>query len=614
MSGYSNPILAMVATGFQPFSFYEELVTLFEKPYLNPISKGSTTKYDFVLEDTLLHENDSTFVISFAPLAGKNFEGLKGVISINSDRYAIENVIAEPVGKHPLIRFRIQQKYERAAGRWFPVQLQTDAEFTKLKLLGRNVIFSNNSYLRNINLSPQLKKEDFNHLGTQMAPGANRQEELAWQAYRVDPLSLREQNTYTLYDSLSLKKRAFLNNYMSFLEALLLNRFKAGRFDVLLDKLYAYNEYEGSRIGTGLQTNEDFSRLVQLGAYVGYGARDKALKYGGSFGFNLHPETETVLKLAYRNDVAEPGSLDFFRENASIISQEGIRDWFMYRMDRTEQLRAALSFRAFKYLQVQASLNRETRSPAYAYQYAPKADVTIGSKASFGIIEAGIGLRYAVKELATQLGRGVLVLKPAYPIFTFYAGRGVSGTSWRKGTTYHRLVFEADHAFHTKAFGSTALHFATGITTGRMPYPYLGEDPGGRVVSEQVSLFTPNHFQTMDIYEFLSDRYAYLFFTQRLGKLLHQSESKYFQPEVLLVQNIGFGTLRHPAYHHQLVFKTMEKGYFESGLMIDNLVRVPILNLVYIGVGGGAFYRYGPNASAKEIDNFAFKIGISITP
>lgn len=613
MTGYKNPVMAMVATDFQPISFYEDLILFFEKHYLNPVSRGSTNKYDFILEETLLHENDSTFIISFAPGEGKNFESLKGVISINSDGYAIENIIAEPADKHLMIRFRIQQKYERINKQWFPVQLHTNAEFTEYKIKARNLIVSSKSKLTNIQVSPELHKKEFDHLNSKMAPQANKQNEEAWKLYRADSLNAREKNTYSVYDSLSPGKKAFLHGYMSFIEGLLLNRFKAGPLDILSDQLYAFNDYEGNRLGVSLQTNDDFSRFIQLGGYAGYGFKDKALKYGGNLAFNLHQKTEARINFSYHKDVSEPGSIDFFRQCRLRSGPGSMRDWIVSRMDSVEQLKTTFSIRAFKYLQIQASINREARNPAYDYRYTPKAELAAPDNITFQILETGVGLRYAPKERYTQIGRGSVVLKAGFPVFTFYYGRGLDNASLEGNFAYNRLAFKADYAFTTKGLGTTTIHLSTGITTGDIAYPYLNVGHGSLSSPLGASFFIPNQFQTMHLYEFLSDRYAYLFLTHNLGRLLYKSKFKYFQPEVLLSQNIGFGTLSNPTQHQNIAFRTMEKGYMESGLLINNILRFPYANIAYLGLGGGTFYRYGPNSLDSNIDNLAFKATLSLT-
>lgn len=111
VSGFKHPSFAPLATDMQPFSFYKDIITILDINYLNPISNGSLKKYEFNIEDTLFQNRDTTFIISFGPLSNRNFEALKGVLYVNTNKYAIQNVIAEPVEKG-FIDIKIQQQYE----------------------------------------------------------------------------------------------------------------------------------------------------------------------------------------------------------------------------------------------------------------------------------------------------------------------------------------------------------------------------------------------------------------------------------------------------------------------------------------------------------------------
>ena len=58
----------------------------------------------------------------------------------------------------------------------------------------------------------------------------------------------------------------------------------------------------------------------------------------------------------------------------------------------------------------------------------------------------------------------------------------------------------------------------------------------------------------------------------------------------------------------------MSSGYFETGIMFSNLIRLNVLNIGYFGVGAGAFVRYGAYyLSANIVDNFAFKIDMTFS-
>jgi hypothetical protein len=50
----------------------------------------------------------------------------------------------------------------------------------------------------------------------------------------------------------------------------------------------------------------------------------------------------------------------------------------------------------------------------------------------------------------------------------------------------------------------------------------------------------------------------------------------------------------------------MKHGFFEGGIVLDN-----ILVISNMGLGVGAFYRYGSTASGDPLKNFYIKMSIS---
>jgi hypothetical protein len=99
VSGLKRPSFASIGSDIQPFSFYKDIITILDINYLNPIAKGSLKKYTFMIEDTLFQNKDTTYIISFKPQKKKNIEALTGLLYINTNKYAIQNVIAEPFEK-----------------------------------------------------------------------------------------------------------------------------------------------------------------------------------------------------------------------------------------------------------------------------------------------------------------------------------------------------------------------------------------------------------------------------------------------------------------------------------------------------------------------------------
>jgi len=134
VAGLKEPILLFLLSQWQSTSFYDDRISISDKNYINPISRGSTNKYFFLLQDTLYSgENDTVFILSYRPRINTNFDGLEGVISINTNNWAIQNVKAEPAGKKGMISLRIQQMYEFIENKqWFPTQLNTEVIITQM--------------------------------------------------------------------------------------------------------------------------------------------------------------------------------------------------------------------------------------------------------------------------------------------------------------------------------------------------------------------------------------------------------------------------------------------------------------------------------------------------
>src|SRR5690606_30189671 len=94
---------------------------------------------------------DTVFVISYQPRRGKKFDALKGVLYVNTDGYALQNVIAEPVERDGLMSLRLQQQHEKVQGRaWFPVQLNTFIYFDGMVVGDKRVVGIGRTYLKEI--------------------------------------------------------------------------------------------------------------------------------------------------------------------------------------------------------------------------------------------------------------------------------------------------------------------------------------------------------------------------------------------------------------------------------------------------------------------------------
>ncbi|HEC42309.1 MAG TPA: carboxypeptidase-like regulatory domain-containing protein [Bacteroides sp.] len=599
VSGFKDPSFTMLATQIQSFSFYDDLLMLWDRKYLNPISRGSTRKYLFIIEDTTYTEqHDSLFVISYRPLKGKNFDGLEGILHINSNGYAIQNVIAEASETKGIFRVRIQQKYEHIDNQqWFPVQLNTDImispEEAKVNGQPMTLVGVGKSYLSDIKLNPEFKRRNFNHIEVEVEDDAHKKNDAYWDQYRVNPLTRKDTNTYRLIDSLG--EEAKLDRSLKILETFASGYIPAGYFNIDYKSLIHWNQYEGFRLGIALETSDKISRWIHIGGKVAYGTRDKDLKYGSHLKVNLNRRRDAFLKLTYNKDVVESAGWRFV-EKPPITSSEVFRSFLIANKDKIEEKSVEMQFPALRYIKLNTYLNQNVRQVTTDYRYQVSTPEGVEQTDRFKITEAGIMLKYAYKEKFLETPRGNrLSLGTNYPII--YANLHVGLPIFGGDYEYTKVEGKITKTFISKSMGDTKLALVGGWTDRSLPYPILYAGAGSYGV---FTIETENSFATMRLNEFVSDRFSSIHFQQDFGKLLFKWEK--FQPGIVLAASAGYGTIRADSRHINMEQNTLEKGYYESGILFNNLLRHSIL-----GYGLGVFYRLGPYTLPKTIDNFAFK-------
>lgn len=599
-SGFTEAPFAALANDVQPFAFYDEELDMLDKTFLNPISRGSTDKYFFHLRDSLYQGQDTIFVIEFHPRRGKNFEGLTGVLYIHSRGYAVQNVIAEPADTS-FIQLRIEQQYALIDDRqWFPEQLnfvlharRYPSPFMGMRIYGK-------SYVDEALINPRLPDETFKSAEQVIfSPKADQYSDSLWRTHRREPLDSLEQNTYIVLDTLG--ERLQLDKRLRQVEALATGRWPLGPVDLFLPDVLAFNNFEGTRLGLGLYTNDRLFRWFSLGGYAGYGFSDGAWKYGGSLELNLERNSETTLTAYYRQDILEP-AVPGFELSRQAIS----RRFLARRMDRVEGRGLALSSRPLKYLEVQARLRHQRIRPFGEYRYRKVEEN--GEAPVYRFSEASVGFRYAFGEQYLRFMGGRLPQATPHPVLEAHYIQGFPG--WLGGAfRYRQALLAVEQTFSVRNFGETRYRLETGWLDRSTPLAKLYNSSG---FGRDFQFLTIGHaFQTMDRYEFLSDRFLHLFFEHDFGTLLFKTGE--FKPGLSLVHNLALGDLRHPERQEGLDFKTLEQGYYEGGMVVENLIRLNYVNLLYLGLGAGAYYRYGPYSLDQFADNWAFRLAITFS-
>ncbi|NHN24580.1 carboxypeptidase-like regulatory domain-containing protein [Flavobacterium jejuense] len=596
VSGFKHPNFASLATDLQPFSFYNDNITLLDIHYLNPIANGSLKKYNYRLEEEFYEANDTIFVISYQPKKGKNIEGLKGILHINSKGYAVQNVTATPFEKGKM-DLTLQQKYQYVDTHWFPEQLNYVLETTSENALG--VIANGRSYISEVVLEPTLKKKEFSIEKVRMAEDAAYKDSLFWNKNRQEQLNLKEKITYRVMDSLGEKMK--LDNLLLLGQKLAEGKIPLGKIDLDLSKTLKYNRHEGFRLGTGIVTSDSFSKKIQLGAFAGYGLRDHEWKYGGFSEYEFSKRNDFRLGIAYQKELNEIGAYGLKSSQQKGLN---LRNYLALYMDQIQNYSAYVTFRLLRYTTWKVKGDFYTVNP----QYEAVLSNSYQGINEYKNAQVSVLLRWAPNEKIIQSFNRRVTIANSNPIFTFYFANGFKGFQ-ESSLAYQKLEASVEQTFYSKNFGNTHYRFEAGTITKNVPLGLLFTGEGSYV--EKYPYFIKDAFQTMRLYEFVSDSYAHLFLHHNFGSLLFKI--KQFQPSVSLHHNMGWGNLRETNQQLQLPYITKEKLFVESGLQIDNILKVNYLDIGYLGFGGSMFYRYGAYGLPEFKDNIALKLSMTFT-
>jgi len=600
-SGFKNPMFAMLVTQLQSFSFYSDYIGISGGEYLNPISKGSTKRYYFVLEDSLFTETgDTIFTLSFRPRSNTGFKALQGVINIDSRDWAIVNVRATPASEESL-PIEITQEYRRFGPHtWFPVSFEADI---KLRMISFNKAVPRaimRRRLMRIDLDPKFKFSDISHAELTIEEKDQAEVDSLLQAFRGDELDSLEANTYSFVDSIS-EAENFERSLNIFLT---LSRGYIPIYYVNLDigSVLNYNVYEGFRLGAAFETNERFHDRLKLGAFYAYGFKDKAHKYGGHINYELHKNLRWQVYARYKSDIFETSGFGLPGLEAQSVFQNNYRRISIEQWDYNQQIRLGMRIDPLPNVQLDLSTLHERLNTVGNYQFLNFSD----SPEWFEFSEVAIGLRYAPAEEYAETPIGKIKLRQRYPVFSLHLSEGMNDY-WEGDYNYTRALFQAEYKRLSRGYGETSIRLRAAAVWGDVPASKLFTPSANFRNSsdywEATFYSVPDRqaFETMRFNEFLNDRMISLMWRQDFRSTFYKRPG--FEPHLEMVHRIAFGTLAKPELHKNIGVKDLKHGYFESGLEFN---RLYVSNL--LGLGIGVYYRYGPNQLPEPLHNFAFKL------
>lgn len=593
-SGLKSPLFAAFFAQAQSFSFYENTMEFGEKSFISPLAPGGTRRYIYILQDSILNGDSFTYIIRYLPKSKKNFDGLTGTLYINSENYALEKISAttsEPVEGATI---SVLQNFKKVGSYWFPFELYIDVSIKNI--LSKNTLKGiGKSYIRDLELNPKIKFGN-NGFSMEVAEGASGKDENYWANKRLDSITIKEEETYRIVDSISEANK--IEKRFEILKSILKGKLPIGFIDVDLLKIEGYNPFEGFMLGLDLHTNKKLSKTVQFGGFFRYAFIDKRFKYGGDVTFNLYRERKVFLNIDFRDDAVARGGMNQISHKDMFESSAGFNKYFVRSKEYARKLEATIGGYVRGNFETHIFTNYQRRYYFDDYRYVTPNDYE-ASNNKYNLFEVGIKARWTIKETVLQSEGDIISLGSKYPTIQLSYTQGIRGV-FNSKYAYSNIQLQINQDFNIRGVGKLMMQLNGCATFGSAPLSMMHFANGS---NEKVGISVQNTFETMYSGEYLSDKNASLFLTMAFNGF--KTNSKWTAPQFSLSTALGIGSLSNKNYHQGVSFSTMEKGYYESGVIVNN-----ILTLGVLGLGGGVFYKYGPYADVHEKNNFAYKIAV----
>ncbi len=607
-SGFDNPMFVVLGTQLQSFTFYKENIRILGETYESPINKNPFNNYYFIIEDTLYQHlgADSVVVISFKNKPNKQFKTMKGLLYISLSDYALTNVIAEPAANDPSVYVSIQQQYEKELGYWFPTQLNSDFVLKNVNIGAFAPLGKIRTYLTDITLDTVFKKKEFRGVNIKVLPEAGERDQLYWDQFRTHTLSEKEKTTYTVIDSIGKK-----NNFegkLRLLQALGDGKYVYKYIEFPLDKLLAFNLYEGFRLGLAINTSDRFSEKLKTGGYFAYGFNDKTWKYGYHASLLLDDALQFRIGGSYRFDLVEAGMPEFHFEQNSVFNPSGIRKFYITGWDQSSMGEFFVEIHPSARWKNRIALQRDNRFFVGEYAFLDEENARIGK--GFTFAQINYHTQYAPNDKYLQTYMGRRPISYTYPRYDLSLSYGFQGFM-RGEYNYTRLDVKYSGRLGKGRLGYFYYQVQAGSVQGNVPISllYVGQGNIYAGANDQyrtgLGLADRNAFETMGMNEFMLRNYAQVFLRYDFQNALFNRKPLW--PHIELVSRALWGTHPDENLHQGVGVGNIEDGFYESGIEINKIPTGKIA--LFNSLGLGFYYRLG-NLSENEFfaQRYRFKL------
>lgn len=610
MAGFKKPLYEYLGLNLVSYSLYENSLEILEIPIRNPISNYGRKLFVFKIIDTVKIQNRTVYRIYFQPKK-LNSNKLRGLLYIDAENFAIAKAFYRIYG---IININATYTFNYLKDHkiWFPEKRKfivvKGNNSEDLKIFGGTIKFNSSLEGLQKDASDQmyLKLEStpydikINQLVSFKTPSIKidvpeasmSKPDSYWKSMKKDSIDIRKFPTYTNLDSLSLAENI---EGKIFFGRKIFNGYLPIKFiDIDLKSLLKYNNYEGFRLGIGGVTNTKLSEKYKISFFGAYGFKDEKFKYGITPSYLLNKETNTWVSASYTDDLSEIGQIQF----ATKVRRFKIYDPRPINISTFYNYKTFAAFIESKYIaktDIYFGLSRSEIVPLFNYSYFANDKYYT----NFNSAVAQFAIQWNPYSSYMQTSSGRLEIEKRFPKFSLQLTKSFA-TILGSDFDYAKVDFKIVHEIPYLSGQNTSFILQSGFAFGDVPLTHLysiaPNNLNRETLFKRITFAGKNSFETMFFNEFFSSKYVSFHVKHTFNKVKLAYKIK---PLISVVTRMAWGNMDHPEKQIGFQYKTLERGFFESGVEA---------NQIFKGLGLTFFVRYGPNALPKFEDNFALKL------
>lgn len=615
MAGLKQPIYELIGQEFMPTDFTKENLKFLTFTIKNPVSLNGSKKYIFSIDTNYKTNNTNLVKLNFNSTTLFKKNKVNGYYIVNKNTFAIQKAVFIING---IVNIQAETNFEwsKKGKNWYPISqnlLATKGNHNhNIDILGETIRFDNLQsstnkkfdYTKDLYLKITRKYLNYNFEVTskkqlyqiQIDKNAISNKDLFLTFFEKDSLDARSDQTHKTLDSLVTAER--IEKKIYFGKKLINGQIPLGFIDLAVRHIFKYNNPEGFRLGLGLSTNDRFSNWFKIFGYGAYGTKDGVFKSQIGTGFRLSKKSNTWLSGSFTDDITEFADVTLMADNKKYKLYDP-RPFNISTFYNHQTYSINIESKFISQVETLFNLSKSRINPLFNYVYQPNND----NVDFYNLTLASLSFEWSPYSKFLQSPQNIFEVEKNYPKFLIQIIQSVPNVfenefNFTKIDT--RIQFEKKYLSGHK----TTLLWQAGISIGQTPLSHLYSIAPNNLdknsLLKRITFASKTSFETMFFNEFYSDKYTFLQFKHYFYKIVL---SKSIKPIFVLGSKAAFGYLAHPEYHSGITFKTMEKGFFESGLEIQNIFK---------GFGISSYYRYGPYQLPRWEDNLAIKISFTL--